>query len=76
MDQSSAIGFVVLALLAIGLRIASDVMYYHFGAYRNTDYEGNYITLAVAFDVLSYIALLGGVSVFINAFFIPAYVPR
>lgn len=76
MDQSSAFGFVVLALLAIGLRIASDVMYYLYGTYKNTEYEGNYITLAVAFDVLSYIALLGGVSVFVNAFFIPAYVPR
>ena len=71
MDQSSAIGFAVLSLLFIGLRIASDIMYYHFGAYRNTDNEGNYITLAIAFDVLSYIALFGCVAVFFNAFSAP-----
>lgn len=71
MTSGSVIGFLIVAVLAIGLHIASAVLYYCSGdqSNRDSDQSGDWCGLAIGFDVLSYICTFVAVNIYIKAFF-------
>ena len=71
MTSGSVIGFLIVAVLAIGLHIASAVLYYRSGDQSNRDFDkaGEWCGIAIWFDVLSYICTFGAVNIYVKAFF-------
>lgn len=71
MNSGSVIGFLIVAVLAIGLHIASAVLYYRSGdqSNRDSDQATEWCSLAIVFDVLSYICAFGAVNIYVKAFF-------
>lgn len=71
MNSGSVIGFLIVAVLAIGLHIASAVLYYRSGDENNHDCDkaSEWFGMAIVFDVLSYICTFGAVNIYVKAFF-------
>jgi hypothetical protein len=71
MNSGSVIGFLIVAVLAIGLHIASAVLYYRSSdqSNRDCDQATEWCSLAIVFDVLSYICAFGAVNIYVKAFF-------
>ena len=71
MNSGSVIGFLIVAVLAIGLHIASAVLYYRSGdqSNRDSDKAGEWFGIAIVFDIISYICAFGAVNIYVKAFF-------
>lgn len=71
MSSESVIGFLIVSLIAIGLHIASAVLYYRSGdqSNRDSDQAGDWCGLAIGLDALSYIAMFVAVTIYVKAFF-------
>lgn len=71
MSSESVIGFLIVAVIAIGLHIASAVLYYRSGDESNHDCDksSEWFGMAIVFDVLSYICAFGAVNIYVKAFF-------
>ena len=71
MNSESVIGFLIVAVIAIGLHIASAVLYYRSGDESNHDCDksSEWFGMAIVFEVLSCIYAFGSVNIYVKAFF-------